>query len=230
MKCEEIINLLLYKIGWFGGQLNELYHLYEKYVIDLIASSPTLASPLIQHLMRQILSSSLLGKRKQFDLDELRKQVSDIFENYKKRKLDEYILEGSDFDIAFNILQHHPRAKDKLAHISKICIMKNDNHASSTMSFYTISSEGKKEEISYVKCLTNMNSDAMNNILETLDNQYNAMHSNIVKMLSKIVCTFPLMAKYVISAVKNYFPYKSASLDQQYLYFRTTLDLASVKL
>jgi hypothetical protein len=228
LKCEEIVNILLYKIGWFSGNLNDLYPLYEKYVIDLIACSPVQVTTLIQHLMRHILLSPQLGKRKQSDVESMRKQVIEIIDNYKRKKVEEYVLEGNEFDFVHKLLQHHPRANDKLSKLSKICIMPNENHASSSISFFVLSSEGKKEEVSYKKCFDNIASEKMHESKLALEKQFGITHVNIVKMLCKLVCVFPLMARNVINAIKSYFPYKTSPIEEQYLYFRTVLELAQV--
>ena len=228
LKCEEIVNILLYNIGWLSTNLSDLYHLYETYVIDVVACSPVHINPFIQHLMRHVLIIPQLGKRKHSEEDDAKKQVGAIFDIYKKKMVGEYVLEGRDYEFMYKLLQYHPKAQEKLSKLSKISVMRNDGHSSSSIGFFVVSSEGKKEEISYLKCINNLALEKMNDSIASLEEQYKSKHANIVRMLCKIVCTFPLVARNVLNSIKSYFPYKTASVNEQYLYFKTCIELAQV--
>lgn len=79
-------------------------------------------------------------------------KVRGIMRSYKN---DEPIL-GEDKKFVMSLLKAHPRAAEKLKYVRKVIVKENHQHDGNSRCFFVVNKDGAEEDISYVKCIRNL--------------------------------------------------------------------------
>lgn len=245
-KCDELLNLLLYKCPWLVSSsthykcLNSFIH----FCLQLFSYRALYIPQLLRHLLSQLalpltgeaaqVSKISIGEVQFDSIESLKKYVQDIIAklNESKEEKDKKCLEIVDkktLSFLNELFARHHKAKDKLANgkALKVYYGKNCSYKEkSTYCFYIEHSEGKKEEISYLKCIAGVRDEMTSYQGTAFKKQYDDRAGKISEFVLKTLKSFPLSQAQIIQLLIERFPYKKVKIEQQYSYFKMMLELA----
>lgn len=149
--------------------------------------------------------------------------------NLQKQKKYHRVTDESDCDFLFDLFAKHSKAEEKLGSTKQsILFGKNSNYKGKvTHCFYLEQEDGNKEEISYIKCLSEIRDQAYASQRESMAARYKANGAKIAEFFTDIIKSFPLSKAQVMQSLMGKFPYKKVKIEQQYSYFKMLLEIAN---
>lgn len=164
------------------------------------------------------------------NVEDVKKYIHKITEKCKERKKFQPITDESEYNFLLDLFSKHAKAEEKLCFDGSpksILYGKNSSyHGKVTHCFYIEQNDGKREEISYLKCLSEVRNQQYSSNKERMKNRYALQESKIVEFVTETIKAFPLSHTQIMQAFIEKFPYKKTRIEQQYCYFKMMLDIA----
>ena len=109
-----------------------------------------------------------------------------------------------------------------------IFISENVNYDTKTKCFFIEKNDGKIEEISYLKCIQNLNASIFKKNKFSCFLNENEKFDSILKLIAKILKVFPLFKDVFIKILSETFPHRRVNEDILSIFFFRILKLTIV--
>jgi len=138
------------------------------------------------------------------------------------------ITNAADKAFLIELFSKHENAEAKLGNLKnpRVFYGKNTKYKGKTNCFYIEHCNGKRIDISYLKCIAKLKDEITNSKNLLLQQHFNEVGTQLADFVVNVLQTFLLSQSQVVKALNDRFPYKKAKTEQQYLYFKLMTEIA----
>lgn len=139
------------------------------------------------------------------------------------------ITSSSDKAFLLDLFARHQNAATKLGDAEDVQVFygRSAKYKGKTNCFYLEHSSGSKVDISYLKCIAGLRDELNASKYSLLQQHFEKVGLGLANFVAKVLQELALSKPQVVKALADKFPYKKAKAEQQYLYFKLMVEIAS---